>query len=158
MSTAIKRNRKAKSARSQRDTRRNRTGMYELNRSVLAWTSNINDKTVLVLDKKTRNERRVTESLHWAVDRLDHHWIMYIVCVGVTPEGRVHFHPYVLNPNTEDNPGPHNHKNLVGIFNKAQSEKMALLNHKFEHGAMWMAALEEIDYSQEDLEKIWGMR
>lgn len=150
--------RKAKSKRSQHDTRRNRDGMHELKRSIIGWNSNTSDKTVFVLDKKTKLERPVTDSLHWAIDRLDHKWIMYIVCVGITQSGSINFHPYVIDPCTEDNPGPHNHKNLVEVFNKVHAEKMALLNHKFEHGAMWMASLEEIEYTEDDLAKIWELR
>lgn len=99
---------------SQLAKRRNRAGMYELNRSIVA--------------------------------------------VGIEPNGRVNFHPYELDPNTEDNPGPHNHKNLVKAFNHAHQIYLNKINPKFERGAMWMASLEQIDYSDADLEKIWDLR
>ena len=143
---------------SQLAKRRNRAGMYELNRSIIAWTSNVGSQAVIILDKKTMTERMPTENLHWAVDRLDHHWSMCIVAVGIEPNGRVNFHPYELDPNTEDNPGPHNHKNLVEAFNHAHQFYLNKINPKFERGAMWMASLEQIDYSDADLEKIWSLR
>ncbi len=149
--------RKPKSKRSQADTRRNRDGAFQLNRSIIAWNSNSSDKTVFVLDKKTMRERPVTDNLHWAIDRMDHYWKMCIVCVGITPEGRTNFHPYALNPCTEDNPGPHNHKNLVDVFNKIHADKLGKINPKFKQGAMWMASLDEIDYTDEQLEQIWSM-
>jgi len=143
---------------SQMAKRRNRAGLFELNRSIIASTSNISAKMVLILDKKTKTERLATENLHWAIDRMNHNWFMCVVAVGIEPNGRVNFHPYDLDPNTEDNPGPHNHKNLVDAFNYAHKLYLDKINPKFEKGTMWMASLELIDYTQADLEKIWSMR
>lgn len=143
---------------SQLDKRRNRAGLHELNRSIIAWNGKTPDGTVIILDKKTRNRKQATESLFWSIDRMNHHWKMCIVAIGIEPSGRMNFHLHDADVRSTDNPGPHNHKNLVDAFNRAQKECMDRINPNFEKAAMWMASLEEIDYSDADLERIWAMQ
>lgn len=144
--------------RSQLDKRRNRSGLYDLNRSIIAWNSNCKPGVGFILSKRHKNKRPISERLVWAVERIDHHWLMHIVCVAIKPTGGMEFEQYLIDPSTEDNPGPHNYKNLLDAFDEIHEQYMDLIPEGFGKGAMWMASLDEIEYSDEDLEKIWSMR
>ena len=137
------------SKRSQHDRRRNRAGMAELNQSLIVWSSN-GDQVVKIRDKRTLRIIPATVNLQWAVQRLDHLWFMHIVAAGIEPSGKINFAVYVIEPDE-----PHNHRNCVHTFNNIHQQKLDMINPKFERGAMWIAALEEIDFSDEQLLAMW---
>lgn len=137
------------SKRSQHDRRRNRAGMAELNQSLIVWSSN-GDQVVKIRDKRTLRIIPATVNLQWAVERLDHLWFMHIVTAGIEPSGKINFAVYVIEPDE-----PHNHRNCVHTFNNIHQQKLDMINPKFGRGAMWIAALEEIDFSDEQLLAMW---
>lgn len=73
-----------------------------------------------------------------------------IVTAGIEPSGKINFAVYVIEPDE-----PHNHRNCVHTFNNIHQQKLDMINPKFERGAMWIAALEEIDFSDEQLLAMW---
>lgn len=134
--------------------RMNRIALAELRKVIIVWTTNLSKRQIVIIDAKSFKVIPATDAIRWAVERMAHEWTMVIAAVGIEPRGRCNFHVEWLDIEA----GFHHHSNLIAGFNAQHERLLNSINAKFERGAMWMASITDIDYTQEQLDKIWSLR
>lgn len=134
--------------------RMNRIALAELRKVIIVWTTNLSKRQIVIIDAKSFKVIPATDAVRWAVERMAHEWTMVIAAVGIEPGGRCNFHVEWLDIEA----GFHHHSNLIAGFNAQHERLLNSINAKFERGAMWMASITDIDYTQEQLDKIWSLR
>ena len=129
--------------------RMNRIALAELRKVIIVWTTNLSKRQIVIIDAKSFKVIPATAAITMA-----HEWTMVIAAVGIEPRGRCNFHVEWLDIEA----GFHHHSNLIAGFNAQHERLLNSINAKFERGAMWMASITDIDYTQEQLDKIWSLR